>query len=360
MLLDDRVLVVVERARLLEDRVGHRELADVVHEPADRERAQATRREPEQLTDLDRAQRDATRVALGVRVLVGEPHRQCADVRAEEDVLGGDEVGAAQVAGERPRLRGAREIDRDGDPDEQDAVELHLVPDPPAELRVVHRQRRDERGREPHEPDDDHEIERALREQERPQRAQREQAVGGETDARAARSQPGCSAPGPTGRGSARRAPRTPSATTTVSRTPSRTSSGRTLCRTRGSGNTDRARISAPAGRVAPPVIATTPLFPNQTPGVANPCSASRLAMTANAVPTSTVRVSRASGADHGQPERGRRRNERAEADRVEVHLPGQADLDVPPKHMDNGGCGRRRSAHDQDRQKLLSQPRSA
>ena len=154
-----------------------------MHEPADRERAQPARGEPEQLPDLDGAQRDATRVALRVRILVGEPHRQRAHVRAEEDVLRGDEIGAAQVAGERPRLRGTREVDRDRDPDEQDAVELHLVPDPPAELRVVHRQRRDQRAREPHEAHHDHQVERALREQERPERAQRDQAVRGETDA---------------------------------------------------------------------------------------------------------------------------------------------------------------------------------
>ena len=164
--------------------------------------------EPELLADLHRAQRDAARVPLRVRVLVGEAHSQRAHVRAEEDVLRGDEIRAAQVAGKRPRLRGAREVDRDGDADEQDPVELDLVPDPPAELRVVHRQRRDQRGREPDEADDDHEVERALRQQERPERAQREQPVRGETRGRARRARRCCSAPAPAAAGSARRAPR--------------------------------------------------------------------------------------------------------------------------------------------------------
>ena len=38
VLLDGRVLVVIERPRLLQDRIRDRELADVVDEPADRER----------------------------------------------------------------------------------------------------------------------------------------------------------------------------------------------------------------------------------------------------------------------------------------------------------------------------------
>ena len=64
------------------------------------------------------------------------------------------------------------------------------------------------------------------------------------------------------------------------------------LCRTRATGKIASVRITAPTGRVAPPVIATTPFAPNHTPGVEKPCRASRLAITANAVPTSTVRAS--------------------------------------------------------------------
>ena len=54
----------------------------------------------------------------------------------------------------------------------------------------------------------------------------------------------------------------------------------------------ENARITAPAGSVAPPVNAMTPLSPTTIPGVENPCSASRLAITAKAVPMTTVRVS--------------------------------------------------------------------
>ncbi len=72
---------------------------------ADRERSQPARREAELLADLDGAQRDAARVLLGVLVLLGEPERDRADVRAEEDLFGGDEIGRMEVAGERARRR---------------------------------------------------------------------------------------------------------------------------------------------------------------------------------------------------------------------------------------------------------------
>ena len=49
--LDHVVLVLIERPRLVQDRVRNRELADVVDQPADRERAQTTRRQAEQLAD---------------------------------------------------------------------------------------------------------------------------------------------------------------------------------------------------------------------------------------------------------------------------------------------------------------------
>ena len=69
--------------------------------------------------------------------------------------------------------------------------------------------------------------------------------------------------------------------------------------------------MTAPTGSVAPPVIATTPLSPNQTPGVAKPWSASRAAITANAVPTSTVRVSPRRAPMIVRPTRRRRRRAR-------------------------------------------------
>ena len=84
----------------------------------------------------------------------------------------------------------------------------------------------------------------------------------------------------------------TPRAITIPSNAPSTSRNGTTFCRTRGSGRTEKTSTIAPAGRVAPPVIATTPLLPNHTPGVEKPWSASRPAITANAVPTTIVLVS--------------------------------------------------------------------
>src|SRR6185369_6928736 len=53
MCLDDRKLVVVERARLLQDRVRNRKLPDVVKQPAHREAAEAGAREAHLLADLN-------------------------------------------------------------------------------------------------------------------------------------------------------------------------------------------------------------------------------------------------------------------------------------------------------------------
>ncbi len=291
VLLDRRVLVVVERARLLQDLVGDRELADVVDEPADRERPQAAPRQPELVADLHRAKSDTARVALRVLVLLRERDRQRAHLRAEEQVLGGDELRGGQIARKRPRLRGAREVDRDGDADHENAVELDLVADPPAELLVVHGQRGHERGREPDEADCDGEVEHAPREQERAHRAQRHEPEREHAD----REQRERIA---TARRRYRRQQARPdkadmpSARMTASSAASTSRNGRTLRRTRGSGSTENTSTIAPAGSVAPPVIATTPLLPNHTPGVEKPCSASRPAITANAVPTTIVLVS--------------------------------------------------------------------
>jgi hypothetical protein len=104
--------------------------------------AQPARREPEQLPDLHGAERDAARVLLGVVVALSEAERERAHVRAQERLLGEDEVGRVQVAGQRPRLDGAGEIEGDGGADGEDAVELQAVTEPPAELDVRHRQRR--------------------------------------------------------------------------------------------------------------------------------------------------------------------------------------------------------------------------
>ena len=51
---DQRVLLVVQRARLLEDGVRNRQLPDVVDERPDRKRAQPPRREAQRLADLNR------------------------------------------------------------------------------------------------------------------------------------------------------------------------------------------------------------------------------------------------------------------------------------------------------------------
>ena len=127
-------------------------------------------------------QRDAAGVPLGVFVLLGERDREGADLRAEEDVLGLHELGTREIAGERPALRGAREIDRDGDADEQDPVQLHLVADPPAELLPGHRQGGHERGREPRDADDHEQIEEPVREEESAEGADADDAEGDQPD----------------------------------------------------------------------------------------------------------------------------------------------------------------------------------
>src|SRR5690242_17280342 len=70
MAADDSDLDVVERLRLLENAVRHRQLADVVDEAADGERTQPARRQAEELSDLDRQQCDAPRVLFRVCVLL--------------------------------------------------------------------------------------------------------------------------------------------------------------------------------------------------------------------------------------------------------------------------------------------------
>ena len=105
---------------------------------------------------------------------------------------------------------------------------------------------------------------------------------------------------------------------------PAGSSSGFTPRRNRGSSNTENARIAAPTGSVAPPVSITAPYwdFGKSTPGVAIPCSARNAAMTANAVPISTVRVSRQRAPITVSATRGGRGAERGHADGVEVDRP--------------------------------------
>jgi hypothetical protein len=62
-------------------------------------------------------------------------------VGAEKRLLGRDQVGAADVADERPRLSGAPQVERDGRTDNGDPDELEAVSEPPAELEVAEEQR---------------------------------------------------------------------------------------------------------------------------------------------------------------------------------------------------------------------------
>ena len=89
------------------------------------------------------------------------------------------------------------------------------------------------------------------------------------------------------------RSAETPSPITTASRIPWSSRSRGTASGRRSEGSAVSARIAPPTGSVAPPVKATTPLFPTITPGEAKPWRASSAAITANAVPMSTVRPSR-------------------------------------------------------------------
>ena len=60
-----------------------------------------------------------------------------------------------------------REVDRNGNADEQDAVEFDSVAHPPAEFEVARGKRCDERCREPDHTREHHEIEAAAREEKR-------------------------------------------------------------------------------------------------------------------------------------------------------------------------------------------------
>src|SRR5258706_14962892 len=113
MPLDDGELAFVERARLLQDLFRNGELADVVEQSADRERAQAIWGETELLADLHRTERDTPCVFFGRFVLFGKSLCQRADASAEECLLLGDELCCTEVTHERPRL--CRPVDVDGD-----------------------------------------------------------------------------------------------------------------------------------------------------------------------------------------------------------------------------------------------------
>ena len=97
VLLDERVFLVVQRSGLLQHLVRDGQLADVVEKAAGGELAQPRRREPELLPNLHCQVSDASGVAFGVRVLLRQEADEPTDLRAEEGLLGGDELGAAKV-----------------------------------------------------------------------------------------------------------------------------------------------------------------------------------------------------------------------------------------------------------------------
>ena len=162
---------------------------------------------PSALADLHGPQRDAARVLLGVGVARAELDRERADVRAEEALLGVHELDRVEVAGERPRLGAAREVERDRDADDEDAVELEPVAEPPAELDVGQRERRDERRPSQTMPTMTTRSAIAPREQEGAERPHREDRRRARGRPRAAPRASGCSRPGRRGGCSGRRAP---------------------------------------------------------------------------------------------------------------------------------------------------------
>ena len=291
VLLDERVLLVARTGGLLEDRVGDRQLSDVVHEPADRKRAQAATREPEPFTDLDREQRDSPGVLLGVGVLLRETPGEPAYMRAEEELLAGDELDSVEVSGERPRRVRAGKIDRDRNTDDEDPVELELVAHPPAEVVPAHRQRGDDRRTEPHESDDDRQVEPASRQQERAQRPKRHDGVADEPEheqddrtAAALRWNRGNERRKDDRGGAEHRHEPENRHECPHEHADLAESNGKREHRER----QDRAADGERRARVTE----TTPFCPTRIPGVAGPWSASSAAITAKALPTRTVRTS--------------------------------------------------------------------
>ena len=182
MPLDERVLRVVERGRLLQDLVGNGELADVVQQSSGCELAQARGRQTQLLPHADCQQGDTPGVALGVLVLLREQPDEPADLGAEERLLGRDELRAAKVAGERSGRRRAKEVRRDRGADEEHARDLEAVTQPPREIQVAQHQRGHERAGQPDEADEDGEIRAPPRQRHGVQRAQGEQSVEREPD----------------------------------------------------------------------------------------------------------------------------------------------------------------------------------
>ena len=264
-----------------------------MQQAAEGELAQPWRRQAELLSHLDRAQRDATRVLLGRDVLGRERHQQRAHVRAEEGLLVAHELDRAEVARERPRLGAATaEVDRHGDRDARDPDQLEPVREPPAEVRVVLDQRRDEGRAEPDDADGDRQVARAAGEQERPQRASREDAEEEEAGDEQGVGLGGCVAPARSARATGGRSRRARARGRSRPRRRGAQSSGRTALGRPTAGRAERARIAPPIGSVRPPLSATTPYASTEIPGVVSPCRRSSDAITENATPTRTARPS--------------------------------------------------------------------
>ena len=180
--LDHGELVLSQRGRLLQDPLGHRQLADVVQEPTDRERPQVSGWKTELLADLHRAERNAARVLLGRLVLFCEPLQQRMHPSVEERLLFRHELRGTEVADERARLNRAVEVDGDCDSDDRDARQLEAVSEPPAEISEGQEQRRWQGGRQPGDPDDHREVHGPLRQEVRLQRPQDEHRVERDAD----------------------------------------------------------------------------------------------------------------------------------------------------------------------------------
>ena len=174
----DVELGVGERPRLLQDRVGHGELADVVQETADREVAETLGREPELVADLCRAKRDPARVLLGVRVLLGELDEERADVRSEKGLGLGDEVRAAEISEQGARARdSAPQVVGDGEAHGRDPDDLEDVTEPPAEVPEGEEKSCREGNCEPRDADGNEEIRTTLCEPIRAQRTPEERGI---------------------------------------------------------------------------------------------------------------------------------------------------------------------------------------
>jgi hypothetical protein len=112
---------------LVEDRVGDRQLADIVQQTTERELAQLALRQPETPTDGDCERGDPAGVPLGGRILVTQPDQHGADAAAEERLLVLDQLAGAEVSDQRARANGVPQVERGRNADHPDAGDLEQV-----------------------------------------------------------------------------------------------------------------------------------------------------------------------------------------------------------------------------------------